>query len=126
MVENIKLNGVTSKVFPLLGDAKEVIQSHLQFAADRVLMPLPELALQYLPSALSALKSGGGWIHYHDFQHAAKSDSPLEKTKAQITEKLAGTGVQYRFADARIVRSTGPNWWHVVVDLHVTKLPSKF
>ena len=57
MEENVKINKVSRQVFPLLGDSKEIIQTQLQGVADRVLMPLPEKALEYLPYALSALKT---------------------------------------------------------------------
>ena len=70
MEENVRINEVEESVFPMLGDAKDIINSKLQAVADRVLMPLPEIALEYLPCALSALKQTGGWIHYYDFQHA--------------------------------------------------------
>ena len=49
MQENIRLNRVYGKVTPLLGDSKEIITNQLQRVADRVLMPLPEKALEYLP-----------------------------------------------------------------------------
>ena len=87
MEENVKINRVYGKVFPLLGDAKEVIQTQLQGVADRVLMPLPEKALEYLPSAVSALKKSGGWIHYYDFQHAPGKEDPAEKTKLKVAAK---------------------------------------
>ncbi len=60
--ENIRLNRVEAVVVPLQGDAKEVIEMGLQNVADRVLMPLPELAYDYLDCAWLALKPGGGWI----------------------------------------------------------------
>jgi len=56
MEKNVKINLVYNTVFPMLGDAKDIIQTQLQGVADRVLMPLPEKALEYLPCALSALK----------------------------------------------------------------------
>ena len=52
MQENVRINRVFNRVFPLLGDSKEIVLSQLQGVADRVLMPLPELALEYLPYAL--------------------------------------------------------------------------
>jgi len=126
MVENVLYNRVFSSVHPLLGDAKHIVETQLRGVADRILMPLPELALQYLTSALLALKSSGGWIHFHDFQHATAEEDPAEKTKQKVAEKLRGLNVGYTIANARVVRSTGPNWWHIVLDIHVTKLPSKF
>ena len=126
MQENVKLNRVYKKVIPLLGDSKEIVTAQLQGVADRVLMPLPEKALEYLPYALMALKSSGGWVHYYDFEHATKNENPLEKTKQKVSERLDGLGVNYDISLSRIIRSTGPNWYQTVLDLHVKSLASKF
>jgi tRNA (guanine37-N1)-methyltransferase len=125
MQENIRLNRVYHKVTPLLGDSKEIVNSRLQRVADRVLMPLPEKALEYLPCAVSALKASGGWIHYYDFEHAKKNEDPAEKTKLKVAEKLARLGAAFAVPYSRVVRSTGPNWYQVVLDMHVTHIPEK-
>lgn len=125
MRENIRINRVFGKVFPLLGDAKDIIQAQLRGVADRVLMPLPEKALKYLPIAVSGLKQGG-WVHYYDFQYAVGKEDPREKTRLKVAQKLDGMGVRYEFASSRVVRSTGPNWYQTVVDVHVAEFQSKF
>ncbi|MBN1244566.1 class I SAM-dependent methyltransferase family protein [Candidatus Bathyarchaeota archaeon] len=119
MQENIRLNMVYGKVIPLLGDSKEIINSRLQWVADRVLMPLPEKALEYLPCALSALKASGGWIHYYGLEHSTKTESPTEKVKLKVAEKLDALGVDFEVPFVRVVRSTGPNWFQLAVDVHV-------
>jgi tRNA (guanine37-N1)-methyltransferase len=126
MEENVRINEVEEYVFPMLGDAKDIINSKLQGVADRVLMPLPEIALEYLPHALSALKQAGGWIHYYDFQHAQGKENPAEKTKLKVAEKLDCLGVNYIFANSRVMRPTGPNWYQTVVDIKVKTLPNMF
>ena len=126
MKENIRLNRVFGKVVPLFGDSKEIIIADLKGKADRVLMPLPEKALEYLPYALCALKKQGGWIHYYDFQHAVGKEDPTEKTKLKLALKLDNLGVDYTFAFSRVVRRTGPNWYQTVLDIHVVSLPNKF
>ena len=82
--------------------------------------------LEYLPCAVSALKKSGGWIHYYDFQHAARNENPKEKTRLKVAEKLDILGASYVFASSRVVRSTGPNWYQTVLDIQVASLPSKF
>jgi tRNA (guanine37-N1)-methyltransferase len=119
MKENIRLNRVYDRVTPLLGDAREIINNQLQHVADRVLMPLPEKALEYLPSAVSALKPSGGWIHLYDFEHAAKTENPAEKAKLKVTEALAASGVEFEVPCVRVVRSTGPNWYQLAADVHI-------
>jgi tRNA (guanine37-N1)-methyltransferase len=119
MQENIRLNRAYDKITPLLGDSKDIVNTQLQDVADRVLMPLPEKALEYLPYALSALKSSGGWIHYYGLEHATKTESPAEKAKLKVAEALDVLGVDFEVPLVRVVRSTGPNWYQLVVDIHV-------
>jgi tRNA (guanine37-N1)-methyltransferase len=126
MRENIRLNRVYGKVIPLLGDSKAIIERRLQRAADRILMPLPEKAFAYLPSAISALKTSGGWIHYYDFEHTEKTENPVEKTKLKVTEKLTSLNVAFEFPFSRVVRTTGPNWYQVVLDVHIRRVQDKF
>jgi tRNA (guanine37-N1)-methyltransferase len=120
MEGNIRINRLYNRVIPLLGDSKIIIQNHLKGLADRVLMPLPELALQYLPYAIMALKPSGGWIHYYDFQHAIGKENPEEKTKLKVAQKLDRLGVCYNFGSSRIIRSTGPNWYQTILDIQVS------
>ena len=120
MQKNIRLNRVYDKVIPLLGDAKEIVNRRLQRTADRVLMPLPEKALNYLPYAVSALKASGGWIHYYDLEHATKTERPAEKIKSKIIEKLFDLSVNFEISFVRVVRSTGPNWFQLAADIHIT------
>jgi tRNA (guanine37-N1)-methyltransferase len=126
MEKNVRINRVYGKVTPLLGDSKDIIKAQLQGKADRVLMPLPEKALEYLPYAISALKPSGGWIHLYDFQHAAGDENPVDKTKLNVAQKLGSLGVGYSFVFSRVVRSTGPNWYQTALDIQVNGSPSKF
>ena len=119
MQENIRLNRVYGKVVSLLGDSKAIITNQLQHVADRVLMPLPEKALEYLPYALSALKTSGGWIHYYGLEHAKKTESPAEKANLKAVEALAALGVDFEVPFVHVVRSTGPNWFQLVADVHI-------
>jgi tRNA (guanine37-N1)-methyltransferase len=120
MTENVRLNRVYAKVIPILGDAKTIIAEQLEHHADRVLMPLPAKAFEYLPCAVSALKPSGGWIHVCTFGHAAKTENPAEKTKQKVNEALDGLGVRFEVVPSvRVVRSTGPNWWQLAADVHV-------
>ncbi len=122
MRENVLLNKMVDEVLPMEGDAKTVIQSTLKSLADRVVMPLPERAYEYLDSAVLALKPKGGWIHYYDFEHARKGESPIEKVKTKVAEKLKLQGRRFDFSSSRIVRQTGPNWHQIAVDIQMKNL----
>ncbi|MCW4019824.1 MAG: class I SAM-dependent methyltransferase family protein, partial [Candidatus Bathyarchaeota archaeon] len=64
---NLKENRVEQKVTPILGDADQIIGERLSEVADRVVMNLPERAIDYVDSACEALKREGGIVHYYDF-----------------------------------------------------------
>jgi tRNA (guanine37-N1)-methyltransferase len=102
-------------------DARGVIEKRLRCVADRVLMPLPEKTLEYLPYALLSLKKAGGWIHYYDFEHAKKKENPIQKAKLKVTEKLESLSVAFEIPFGRVVRTTDPNWHQVVLDLIVRR-----
>ena len=119
MRENVRLNKLYGKVVPLLGNAKEILERNLQRVADRVLMPLPEKALEYLPYALSALKKSGGWLHYYDFEHANKNENAIEKVKVKVAKRVRELGANFEVPFGRIVRTTGPNWYQIALDIKI-------
>lgn len=118
MQENALLNKVVDKIVPIEGDARAIVEERLRNSADRVLMPLPERALEFLDSALSALKPRGGWVHYYAFEHADKEEDPVEKVKTKVLSPLQ-QAVRFESPLGRIVRQTGPNWYQVAVDILV-------
>ncbi len=121
MRENIRLNRVEGRVVPILGDAKRVIEKKLRNASNRVLMPLPEKAYEYLDCAVLTLKPVAGWIHCYAFEHAKKHENPIEKVKAKVYAKLQKLSVGFEVPFGRVVRTIGPNWYQVVVDIMVKK-----
>jgi tRNA (guanine37-N1)-methyltransferase len=119
MRESVRINGLYEKVVPLFGDAKEIVDRRLRNVSDRVLMPLPEKAFEYLPGALLALKETGGWIHYYDLEHALKSENVVGKAKYKVSRRLKDLDVDFEIPFGRVVRATGPNWYQVVIDIEV-------
>ena len=126
MEKNIQLNRVYNKVLPLFGDAKKILENNLQGIADRVLMPLPEKAFEYLSSALLSLKDSGGWINYYDFEYAKKNENPIEKIKIKVSKKLTSLGALFDIPTSRVVRSVGPNWYQIVLDIKILKKQDMF
>jgi tRNA (guanine37-N1)-methyltransferase len=121
MKENVRVNRVYGGVVPILGDAAEIIRKKLCHVADRVLMPLPEKASEYLPYALLALKESGGRVHYYDFVHAAKGENPVEEVETRVSQRLQDLGADFEIPFGRTVRKTGPNWYQVVLDIKIER-----
>jgi len=87
--------------------------------ADRVLMPLPQKASEYLPDAVHALKEQGGWVHFYGFEHSGRGEDPVEKVKQHVSNRLRDLGIRFNLNFGRIVRTTGPNWYQVVLDIKI-------
>jgi tRNA (guanine37-N1)-methyltransferase len=121
MQENILLNKVFSRIIALKGDAKVFIKEKLHGKADRILMPLPEKAYDYLEAAVETLKPKGGWVHYYDFEHANSDDISIDKAKMKVSEKLSQMNLNFMISSSRVVRDTGPRWRQIVLDIHIEK-----
>jgi len=118
-LKNIRLNRMRGKVTAVFADARYTAQSLLRGCMNRVLMPLPEKAYAYLHSALAAIGPEGGTIHYYDFAHAYKHEDPVEKTALKIAEKLGIQSRSFTIEYGRVVRTVGPNWYQIVLDIAI-------
>jgi len=114
---NIKSNNVEAKVTSILGDARQIIKEELKAAANRIIMNLPEKAIEYVDIACEALQKEGGIIHYYEFTNAP---NPLEAAKNRFNEVMKQTSRSLeKILLARIVRATAPYTWQVVVDAEI-------
>jgi len=43
-----------------------------------------------------------------------------KKSRQKLTKRLESLGVAFDFSFGRVARSTGPNWYHVVLDISIT------
>ncbi|MEM4623809.1 MAG: class I SAM-dependent methyltransferase family protein [Thermosphaera sp.] len=120
MVENIRINKVEEIVIPLLGDAGEIIEKSLRNNADRVIMPYPELALEYLKYSLTALRNGRGWVHIYLHVKTTRGMNPLTESSRIVNEKLDQLNVRkYITQNSRVVRNVGPRTFQVVLDVNI-------
>lgn len=115
-VENIRLNKVSDRVVPILGDSRIVIEE-IRGRADRVLMPLPEEALNYLDVAVAALKGPFGVVHYYAHTYAAHREEAFEEALREVDKVIGG---RYEAMARRIVREVGPRWYQVALDLKIS------
>jgi tRNA (guanine37-N1)-methyltransferase len=122
MVENIRLNRVEDRVVAILGDASRVVPERLKGTADRVLMPLPEKALEHLGAALQGLRGGRGVLHVYLHVDTPRGVDPRRRAEELLVERLAGLGYGSRILGSRVVRTVGPRKSQVVVDVEVWPL----
>jgi tRNA (guanine37-N1)-methyltransferase len=116
---NAKLNRVQDRVLPFCGDAKYIASKILSGISNRVLMPLPERAKEFVGSAIACLKQQGGTIHY--FAHVGGHNK-----KDAINEGILNTANAFKdynhvIAGTRVVREVGPRLYQIVSDVSVCR-----
>ena len=115
--KNIRLNRVDGKVQPILGDAKQIVKKQFRRTADRVIMNLPEKAIEFVETACKALKPEGGTIHFYSF---VKGLNGLEDLKNRFAEEVKKCGrTVKKILHSRFVRETAPYEWQAVLDAEI-------
>ena len=111
-VENVRLNKLRDKIFPILGDAKEVCPK-LDERFDRVLMPLPKGAYKFLEVAIPCVKDRGV-LHFYHWAHERDLFSEAIKLVKNAVKEL---GRETEILDTVKVLPYGPRVWKVRVDV---------
>lgn len=119
-IMNSKLNKLNDRIFSIHGDSQQVLRSKtFKDRIDRVLLPLPERAHEFVDISIDCLKSSGGHLHF--FSHI-KSD-----TKAQVVPTseahIRNLFSKYNFEieHTQIVRDVAPRLYQTVTDLFICK-----
>jgi tRNA (guanine37-N1)-methyltransferase len=115
--KNIRLNRVEDKVCPILDDAKQVASKKLFAVADRVIMNLPEKAIQFVDAACETLKPNGGIVHFYGFIDSFNSIEHMRRNFIETVEKNGRRVEKILFC--RIVRTTAPHESQAVIDAKI-------
>ena len=84
---NVRANHIENRVFPVLADAREIAQTKLKGTADRVIMNLPETAIDFVDAACNAIKPQGGITHFYGFVRSPDTIEKLEERFTGLVEK---------------------------------------
>jgi len=109
--ENIRLNKVSEKVKPFLGDSGELAPKG---EANRVIMNLPLKAKEYLEVAFDVIKEGT--IHFYGLSDEEDLYDSWISFIQEIAEKK---GRKVEIQETRIVRPYAPKRHHVAIDIGV-------
>jgi tRNA (guanine37-N1)-methyltransferase len=118
---NAKLNKVQDRVVSIHGDAGKVIKDELAGQADRVLMPLPERAKEFVDSAVLALKKKGV-VHY--FIHIKADNKKTSQELGLHDAHNAFVKYNHIVQQVRVVRGVGPRIYQIVADVSVKTSPA--
>ena len=111
---NVRVNRVDNRVFPICGDAREIAKGKLKGTADRVIMNLPETAIDFVDAACNVIKPAGGVVHFYGF---VRQPDTIENLKQRFTEKVEQKGRKVEgFLYAKSIRETAPFESQIVLD----------
>jgi len=115
--ENVRFNRVEGRVYPVLADAREIAQTKLKGAADRVIMNLPETAIGFVDATCQAIKPTGGTVHFYAF---VRQPDTIEDVKQQFSYLVEKNGrVLETFLCAKSIRETAPFESQIVLDAKI-------
>lgn len=116
--ENIRLNKVQDNVIAILGDAAKIKEP---LSADRIIMPLPLVAYDYLEIAARKIIPGGT-IHYYDTLLArGMKTQQLDKLSEKVTTRLEEFNLEVEITYRRRIRSLNPGFYLSVLDIQASK-----
>lgn len=115
--ENIILNKAGERVKAVKADAKKFLsKKENQNAFDRVVMPLPHSAHEFLAGALGTAKEGG-IVHFYFIPSSGKDS--LEQARKHVEEAAEKAGRKAKIVFERSVLTYAPHVDEVVLDVRV-------
>ena len=109
---NLKKNKLTT-VNLYCGDVREVVPTVKQ-TFDRIIMPLPKTAEEFLDVALAVAKPGCT-IHFYAFYH----EDEFDKAHAEIDKHCTKAGREYKILSTTKVGQQSPRTYRICVDFQV-------
>lgn len=115
MKENVRINKVSDKVVPVLGDVREKCKKWYG-KCDRIVMPLPLGSDGYLDIAVKCLKKKGGIIHFYSW--GDEEDLFLNALNL-LQENFKIFKRKFKVLNERKVLPYSPHKWKVCIDVLV-------
>ncbi len=113
MKTNIRLNRVDQLVYPMKGDVCEVCEG-MDEKFDRVVMPYPAGAHEFLDVAIKSLKKGG-WIHFYTISREGEEDH----SKELLANEAKKLGRSAKNIASRKVLPYAPRMWKRCVEAQI-------
>ncbi len=111
--QNVRLNGVSDRVENICADITKVYKKLGKF--DRIVMPLPESAWQFLKYAFACAKKGAV-IHLYGI---LKEEILFRDIEKRIKAEAKKNAVKYKIIERKKVLPFAPRMWKVRVDIRI-------
>lgn len=119
-IMNSRINRLKDRIFSIHGDSQHILSSNsFKNRIDRVLLPLPERAHEFVDISINCLRPSGGHLHF--FSHI-KSDTKagvVPTSEAHIHNLFSK--YDFEIEHTQIVRDVAPRLYQTVTDLFISK-----
>jgi tRNA (guanine37-N1)-methyltransferase len=119
-IMNSRINRLKDRIFSIHGDSQNILSSNsFKDRIDRVLLPLPERAHEFVDISINCLRPSGGHLHF--FSHI-KSDTKagvVPTSEAHINNLFSK--YDFEIEHTQIVRDVAPRLYQTVTDLFISK-----
>jgi tRNA (guanine37-N1)-methyltransferase len=119
-IMNSRINRLKDRIFSIHGDSQNILSSNsFKNRIDRVLLPLPERAHEFVDISINCLRPSGGHLHF--FSHI-KSDTKagvVPTSEAHIHNLFSK--YDFEIEHTQIVRDVAPRLYQTVTDLFISK-----
>jgi len=115
--KSLRLNRLRGDVVALIGDARNIIDQSLRGKASRVIMNLPHSAIDFIESAVQAVKTTGGVVHFYGITSEQQS---LDALTNAVIKRITQCSRSAEVILTRTVRPAAPHELQVVIDLQVS------
>jgi tRNA (guanine37-N1)-methyltransferase len=112
--ENVRMNKLSHKISLIFGDVRDRAKKFFG-KCDRVIMPLPFGAEDFLKIAFNCLKERGK-IHFYSI---GKEDKPFSEALEKIEKNAEVLGKRIKILNQKRVLQYAPGKWKVCIDFQV-------
>ena len=113
MKQNIEMNKLRGKIEAFCGDVKE-IEYEQRF--DRIMMPLPGSADEFIGLAMDLVEDNGV-VHYYRFLE----EGNWKAIEEEVREKAENKGLEYEILEKVVCGERGPSIERVCMDIRISR-----
>ena len=119
-IVNSRINRLKERVFSIHGNSQMVLRStSFKDRIDRVLLPLPERAHEFVDISIDCLRPTGGHLHFFSHIKSDTKSGVIPISEAHIRKLFSK--YNFEIEHTQIVRDVAPRLYQTVTDLFVSK-----
>ena len=119
-IVNSRINRLKERVFSIHGDSQQVLRStSFKDRIDRVLLPLPERAHEFVDISIDCLRPTGGYLHFFSHIKSDTKSGVIPISEAHIRKLFSK--YNFEIEHTQIVRDVAPRLYQTVTDLFISK-----